>query len=121
MEHALGLESQLMFVRLLLPPRNGFSPPTAMPPCKASLTLPLPHDRCHSLRLEKAWAPYWEDQGWAHIPFLCHNSSTMTCVAGDQLEAESWLMKLLVPPSRSFFVLWHRGLKILGGHPFAMS
>lgn len=59
-------------------PTHGFPHPT--PPLQ---------NCCHSLPLERAWAPYWEDEGWGHIPFLCHTSSTMARVPGDQQEAVS--------------------------------
>lgn len=112
---------------LLLPPREGFLLLSAMPPCIPGPACPtpatplLPHVCCRSLTPERAWTQYYEDQGWAHILFLCHISSTMACMAGDQLEAESSPTNLLATPIQVLSVFWHRGLKILGQQPSAMS
>lgn len=43
------------------------------------------------------------------------------CVAGDQLQAKSWPMNLLATLMHVLSVLWHRGLKVLGGHWSAMN
>lgn len=76
MEHALGLEPQLVFILPCLSPLLAAH-------CHATLHLRVcltspthlhPHDSSHSLPLERAWAQYWEDQDWVHIPFLCHAS-----------------------------------------------